>query len=147
MAENDSQTPPTITPPPPSSIPPSAPPPNPGEARTWDMLCHLSALAGFIGIPFGNIIGPVVVWQIKKNEFPSVDYHGKASLNFQITATIAAVVITVVAFILSFFCFGYLLFPLVLLIGLADLVLTIIAAIKANNGEAYKYPWSIDFIK
>jgi uncharacterized Tic20 family protein len=67
---------------------PPTPPPSPeSQARMWNMLCHLSALAGFIGIPFGNILGPLIVWQIKKNEFPSVDVHGKAALNFQITVT------------------------------------------------------------
>ena len=110
------------------------------------MLCHLSALAGFV-IPFGNILGPLLVWQIKKNEFPSVDIHGKAALNFQITVTIAALVGIAVAFLLSFFCVGYLLFPVVMLIGLAGLIFAIIAGIKANNGEDYKYPYSFEFVK
>ena len=110
------------------------------------MLCHLSALAGFV-IPFGHILGPLLVWQIKKNEFPSVDIHGKAALNFQITVTIAAFVGLIAAFVLSFFCVGYLLFPVVMLIGLAGLVFSIIAGIKANNGEDYKYPWSLELVK
>ena len=110
------------------------------------MLCHLSALAGFV-IPFGNILGPLLVWQIKKNEFPSVDIHGKAALNFQITVTIAALVGIAVAFLLSFFCVGYLLFPVVMLIGLAGLIFAIIAGIKANNGEDYKYPYSFELVK
>lgn len=111
------------------------------------MLCHLSALAGLLGIPFANIIGPLLVWQIKKNEYPSVDYHGKAALNFQITATLAIIATGVVAIILSFFCIGYLLLPVPGLIAVGDLVFTIIAGIKANDGVDYKYPWSIDFIK
>jgi len=85
------------------------------------MLCHLSALAGFV-IPFGNILGPLLVWQIKKNEIPSVEAHGKAALNFQITVTIAALIGMVVAIVLSFVCVGFLLIPLVILIGLAGLV-------------------------
>ena len=112
----------------------------------WNMLCHLSALAGFV-IPFGNILGPLIVWQIKKNEFPSVEIHGKAALNFQITVVIAALAGIVVAMVLSFFCVGYLLFPLVMLIGLAGLVFAVIAGIKANNGEDYKYPWSLELVK
>ncbi|MDR3458394.1 MAG: DUF4870 domain-containing protein [Verrucomicrobiae bacterium] len=111
------------------------------------MLCRLSALAGLIGVPFGNIIGPLLVWQIKKNEFPSVEIHGKAALNFQITVTIAALVGMVFAVVLSFFCIGYLLFPLVILIALAGAVFAIIAGIKANNGEDYKYPWSLELVK
>ena len=110
------------------------------------MLCHLSALAGFI-IPFGNILGPLIVWQIKKSEFPSVDVHGKAALNFQITVTIAVFVGAFAAVILSFIHIGFLLFPLVFLIGLAGLILAVIAGIKANNGEDYKYPYSFDLVK
>jgi uncharacterized Tic20 family protein len=136
-------------PPPAQPSQPTTPTPPPGtesQARTWNMLCHLSALAGFI-IPFGNILGPLLVWQIKKNEIPSVNVHGKAALNFQITVTLAAFVGVVVAVILSFFCVGFLLVPLVILIGLAGLVFAIIAGIKANNGEDYKYPFSFQIIK
>jgi uncharacterized protein len=110
------------------------------------MLCHLSALAGFI-IPLGNLLGPLLVWQIKKNEFLSVNVHGKASLNFQITVVIALIAGIIVATILSFFCVGFLLFPIVALIGLAGLIFAIIAGIKANNGEDYKYPYSLTLIK
>jgi uncharacterized Tic20 family protein len=149
MSENQNQAPPPIEPPPPVTPPTSAPtpPPSPAsQARTWNMLCHLSALAGFV-IPFGNILGPLLVWQIKKNEFPSVDIHGKASLNFQITVTIAAFAGVIAALVLSFFCIGHLLFPLVMLIGLAGLIFAIIAGIKANNGEDYKYPYSFELVK
>jgi uncharacterized protein len=137
----DNQNPPPAQPPAPT--PPSSPE---SQARTWNMLCHLSALAGFI-IPFGNILGPLLVWQIKKNEIPSTNIHGKAALNFQITVTIAALVGMVVAVILSFVCVGFLLIPLVILIGLAGLVFAIIAGIKANNGEDYKYPFSLNLVK
>ena len=136
-------------PPPAQPSQPTTPTPPPGtesQARTWNMLCHLSALAGFI-IPFGNILGPLLVWQIKKNEIPSTNVHGKAALNFQITVTLAAFIGVVVAVILSFFCVGFLLVPLVILIGLAGLVFAIIAGIKANNGEDYKYPYSLNLIK
>ncbi len=145
MAENQSSTPPPIEPPPPAA--PIPPPHSESQARTWNMLCHLSALAGFIGVPFGNILGPLLVWQIKKNEFPSVDVHGKAALNFQITVTLAMMVGAVVAVALSFFCVGYLLLPVVMAIAVAGLVFAIIAGIKANNGEEYRYPYTIDFVK
>jgi uncharacterized Tic20 family protein len=150
MPENENQAPPPIEPPPPV-FPVAAPlpaPPNPdSQARTWNMLCHLSALAVCLGIPFGNLLGPLLVWQLKKNEFPSVDIHGKAALNFQLTVTLAVLVAAGAAVGLAFFCVGYLLFPVVGLIGLAGLVFAIIASSKANNGEDYKYPWSIDFVK
>lgn len=149
MPENATQTPPPIEPPPPVTPPASVPPPpNPeSQARMWNMLCHISALAGMIGVPFGNILGPLVVWQIKKNEFPSVAIHGKAALNFQITMTIALFVGAAAAFILSFLCVGFLLIPLVMVVALVGVVFAIIAGIKANNGEDYKYPCSIEFVK
>jgi uncharacterized Tic20 family protein len=151
MSENQTQTPPPVEPPPIVSPPPTSSPtpqpPNQASARNWNMFCHLSALAGFIGVPFGNIIGPLMVWQIKKNEFPSVDVHGKAALNFQLTVTLAALAGALVAIVLSFFCIGWLLFPLVILVGLAGLIFSIIAGIKASNGEDYKYPYSVEFVK
>ncbi|MEI6194367.1 MAG: DUF4870 domain-containing protein [Verrucomicrobiota bacterium] len=110
------------------------------------MLCHLSALAGLV-FPFGHLLGPLIVWQIKKNEFPSVDVHGKAALNFQITVTIAVFVGAFASAILAFIGIGFLLFPLVMLLGLAGLILAIIAGIKANNGEDYQYPYSFELVK
>ncbi len=135
--------------PPPPLVQPLKPllPPEEAQARTWNMLCHLSALAGFIGIPFGNILGPLIVWQIKKNEIPSVDIHGKAALNFQITVLLATLIAGIGAVIGMFICIGYLLIPVVILLVLCGLIFPIIAGVKANNGEDYKYPYSIEFIK
>jgi uncharacterized Tic20 family protein len=150
MAENQTQMPPPIEPPPPATPASSPPPPPPSpenQARMWNRLCHLSALAGFVIPSFGNILGPLIVWQLKKNEFPSVDIHGKAALNFQITVPLAVLVGGAAAVVLSFFCVGYLLFPVVMLIALAGLVFAIIAGIKANNGADYKYPYSFEFVK
>jgi len=130
-------------PPPP---PPMGSPGDSNQARMWNMLCHLSVLAGLI-IPFGNVLGPLLVWQIKKNEFPSVVEHGKAALNFQLTVLIVLLVGIVAAVLLSFVCVGFLLFPVIAIIGLAGLVFAVIAGIKANNGEAYRYPWSLTLIK
>lgn len=135
--------PPTIAPP---QSAPASQPDNQGQARTWNMLCHLSALAGYI-IPFGNVLGPLLVWQIKKNEFPSVEEHGKAALNFQLTVLVAVVVVGMAAFLLSFVCIGFVLIPVVVAIGLCGIIFAIIAGIKANNGEAYRYPWSLTFIR
>ena len=147
MSENQTQAPPPIEPPPPVIPPAAPPPPNPeSQRRTWNMLCHLSALAGFIGVPFGNVLGPLLVWQIKKNEIPSVEAHGKAALNFQLTILIAGLVAFAAFFVGSFFCVGWLLLPVLILIGLAGLIFPIIAGVKANNGEDYKYPFSFTFV-
>ena len=110
------------------------------DARMWGMFSHLTALSAFIGIPFGNIIGPLIIWLIKREEFPLVDDQGRESLNFQISMTIY----TIVSFFLCFIIIGFLILPAVLL---ADLILVIIASVKANKGEAYRYPLTIRFIK
>ena len=145
MAENESSSPPPIQPPPPNASAP--PPPNPeSQARTWNMWCHLSILSLFI-IPFGNLLGPFLVWQIKKAEIPSVEAHAKAALNFQLTVLIVVLIGFAAAVILSFFCIGHLLFPVVGLVGLCGIVLPIIAGVKANDGVDFKYPYSIDFLK
>ena len=108
------------------------------DERTWGMLCHLSALAGYI-IPFGNIVGPLVVWLIKKDEMPFVEDQGKEALNFQISVTIYVIVSIVLVFVLI----GIV---LLIAVGIFSLVVLIIAAIKANQGEAYRYPLCIRFI-
>lgn len=106
----------------------------------FGMLCHLGALAGYI-IPLGNILGPFIFWQLKKNEFPFVDDQGKESMNFQITVFIAALVCIPLIFL---FGLGAL---LLVVIGICDLVFLIIAALKANEGVAYRYPFAIRLIK
>jgi len=110
------------------------------QERMWAMICHLAALVAFIGIPFGNVLGPLVIWLIKKNEMPLVDVNGKEALNFQISMTIYFVV----AGLLAFIVIGI---PLMFMIGIANLVLVIMAAVKVNNGEEYQYPLTIRLIK
>ncbi len=109
------------------------------------MWCHLSALAGLV-VPFGNIIGPIVVWQIKKDEIPSVIEHGKAALNFQLTILIASLVSVVLMIIGWFICIGWLFIPVLAAIGIAGIVFSIIAGIKANEGKDYQYPWSLKLV-
>ena len=127
---------------------PAPPPPIAPEEitiRSWNMWSHLSALSGLF-VPFGNILGPLLVWQIKKHEVPTVVVHGKAALNFQLTVFLATLVAGIIAFILSFFCIGLLLIPVVGLIPLAGLVFTVIAGVKANDGVAYKYPFTLNLV-
>ena len=103
------------------------------------MFAHLAAIAGII-VPFGNIIGPLIIWQVKKDEFPFVDDQGKEALNFNITVAIAFVA----ALVLTLILIGVLLLPV---IGVAWLVFTVIAAIKANEGVSYRYPVTLRLIK
>lgn len=103
------------------------------------MLAHLSALSGFI-IPFGSIIGPVLIWQIKKHEMPAVVEHAKEVLNFQISC----IIYLLVAALLIFVVIG---FPLMFAIAVFNLVCVIIAALKANDGKPWRYPGTIRFLK
>ena len=135
------------------------------DIRTWSMLCHLSALAGFI-VGLGNVLGPLIVWQIKKNELPEIIPHGKASVNFQLTLLIIDIIASLgffafigSNFISSPFPFGgrNTTFPffggfiaggiVFTIINILGLVFTIIAGVRANNGEAYRYPFAIRFVK
>ncbi len=103
------------------------------DARMWGMLCHLLGL-------FTCFIGPLIIWLIKKDEDPFIDNQGKEALNFQITVAIAALVSAV----LTVVCVG---FFLGIAVSIADLVFCILASIKANGGEKYRYPVSIRLIK
>jgi uncharacterized Tic20 family protein len=109
------------------------------EERNWAMLSHLSALSGYIGIPFGHIIAPLIIYLMKKDESPFVADQARESLNFQISMSIYAVISGVLVLILI----GFLLLAAV---WVAGVVLTIIASVKAANGEGYRYPLTIRLI-
>ena len=109
------------------------------EERNWAMGAHLSTFLGSV-IPFANIIAPLIVWLVKKDEMTFASEQAKEALNFQITVTIASFV----AAILIFVFIGFLLLPLILI---TDIVLTIMAAIKASEGEGYRYPMTLRLIK
>jgi len=109
------------------------------QIRNWGMLCHLIALVALIGVPLGNIIGPLVIWLIKKNDDPFFDEQGKEALNFQISMTIYAII----SAILMLIVIGIF---LLVLVAVLDLILTVIAAVKVSNGESYHYPLTIRFL-
>ncbi|MGV8841987.1 MAG: DUF4870 domain-containing protein [Pseudomonas sp.] len=110
------------------------------EARQWAMFCHFAGFFWFLVPMVGNVVGPLIVWQIKKDLDPFIDEQGKEAVNFQITVTLAFLVCGVLAWVLIGF-------PLMLLVGLVALVLTIIAGIKANEGQAYRYPFCLRLLK
>ncbi len=109
------------------------------EEKTWGMLCHLMALTGYF-IPFGNIIGPLVIWLIKKDDMPFVADQGKESLNFQLTILLAFIVSGILTFVLI----GIF---MIFVVALYDVVMVIVATVKSNDGVAYRYPYTIRFIK
>lgn len=109
------------------------------EERQMAVFTHLAALAGFV-IPLGNIIGPLVMWLIKKDTMPFVDDQGKEALNFNITVAIAGVVCCILFLIVI----GYF-----LLVALAVVwfIFVIIATVQASEGVAYRYPFSLRIVK
>ncbi|MEO8001629.1 MAG: DUF4870 domain-containing protein [Arenimonas sp.] len=109
------------------------------EERTMGMVAHLISLVGFV-IPLGNIIGPLVIWLMKKDTMPFVEDQAKEALNFNITVAIAGVIGAILTMVLI----GLLVLAVV---GIAWIVLTIIAAMKANAGEKYRYPFTLRLIK
>jgi hypothetical protein len=161
--------PPSATPPPPLDPAPAsgaeAPPPPPAELsgfakfmnrtpspviastkdeRLWATLIHLSGILGcvtaVIHIPGGNLLLPLILWLVKRNGSAFVDDQGKEAVNFQIVATIAALV----GIVLMFVCIGFILMPL---LGLYVIGISIYAAIKANDGVAFRHPLTFRLIK
>lgn len=110
------------------------------DEKTWAIFCHLSSLACFLGIPFGNILGPLVIWLVKKDEYPLVDENGKESLNFQISVLIYALVSGLLILVLI----GVVLIAALVIF---DLVMVIAASVNTSNGKPFKYPLTIRFIK
>ena len=110
------------------------------------MWCHMSALAGVI-VPFGNVIGPLIIWQMKRNEFPSVEEHGKEAVNFQLSMLIYLLAGGALTVLGVFFCVGWLLVPVLMVIGFGCLIFAVIAGVKANDGVMYRYPLNLRLIK
>ncbi len=112
------------------------------DEKTMAMLCHLLAFSGFIFpmIPGASIIGPLILWAIKKDHMPYVDSQGKEAINFNITVSIIVGIC-----MLTF----WLLLPIAILFGvaIAAIVLTIIAAINASDGKPYRYPFILRLVK
>ena len=127
--------------------PPAAPPATlartdlTADEKTWGTVAHAAAALSFIGVPFGNVVGPLVVWLVKKEHSPWVARHALAALNFQITMSLALVL----ALLSTFAVIGFVLAPAVVI---ADIVYTIKATIKAGDCEEPNYPdWSLKLVK
>lgn len=125
----------------------------PGETtkdeRMWGMLAHLSSLVALLMGGF-SFIGPLVVWFVKKDESEFVAREARESLNFQLTFLIAWILMMLVTFVGAILTFGLaacITIPLMIVIFAADVILTIIAAMKANEGESFSYPFTIQFMK
>ena len=109
------------------------------NARNLAVLCHLFGLLGLI-IPPGNVIGPLLIWLLKKEEHPFIEEQGREALNFQITFTIAMMASVFLALV-------YVGLFLLAILGTVDLILIIMASSAASRGENYRYPFSIKFLQ
>lgn len=132
------------------------------DEKNWGMAAHLASLAG-LTFPFGNILGPLVVWLMKKDESEFVNEQGKESLNFQISFMIyfliifsliigLFILISVLAydsasFPITTFTTVFLLMGLFFLVYIVQLIFVIIASVKVSKGEHYRYPVTIRFFR
>ena len=114
------------------------------QEKQCAMVCHLSALSGFVGVPFGNILGPLLTWLFKRNEYPFVDSQGKEALNFHFSLWIYGIIAVGLHFTI-------ILIPLAWLIGgfvyFGGIIYTVLAALSASNGVPYYYPCTIRFFR
>jgi uncharacterized Tic20 family protein len=139
-------------PPPPDPAPASTPAPSPTsppasatgtpskEELDFAMFTHLAGLLDLTSIPGGGLIGPLIMWLIKKDTMPFVDDQGKEAVNFHITVAIAMLV----SWALVFACIGVV---MLVVVGVASIVFSIIGAIAASKGEAYRYPLTLRLVK
>jgi uncharacterized protein len=109
------------------------------EEREWAMFAHIGTFSSML-VPLGNIIAPIVIWQLKKHDSDFVVEQAKESLNFQITLIIYALI----SFLLVFIIIGFFLIFVLVIFGL---ITVIIAGVKANDGEHYRYPMTLRLVK
>ncbi len=108
------------------------------QCRQWAMFLHFSLLAGFV-VPLAGLVAPIIIWQIKKAEYPELDAHGKIAVNWILSLILYSVLSALLVLVLV----GI---PLLIALGVVAVVFPIIGGIKANNGETWNYPLSIQFL-
>lgn len=107
--------------------------------RSYVALMHVAQFGGYI-VPFLGFILPVIMWMINKDKSVTIDLHGKNIINFMISWIIYAIVAGILCVVLI----GI---PMLIALGVMQVVFIILAAIKASNNEYWKYPFSITFIR
>ncbi|MCF6138795.1 DUF4870 domain-containing protein [Pseudalkalibacillus berkeleyi] len=110
------------------------------EEKNWGMFIHLAAFAGYLTVALGFIVGPLILWLMKKDESEYANFHGKEALNFQISFLIYGAISGLLIFVLI----GFILLPIV---ALLQLIFMIIGTIRASEGTYYRYPMTIRFFK
>src|SRR6185312_1789713 len=121
------------------TTPPPAASSSSADIRTWNVLCHASALLGFFFPWAGHILAPLIVWLVKRGDSPEIDAHGKESVNFQLTMLIYSVISGILCLVLIGFV-------LLAILHVLNVVFVIIASIRASEGKFYRYPLTIRFL-
>jgi uncharacterized Tic20 family protein len=121
------------------------------DQRTWALFAHLSILAGAAitggwAFSIGSFLGPLIIWIVKKDTMPFVNDQAKEALNFAITLAIIGFALLMLT-LLSLGIAAILTVPLFLVVGVTAVILVIVAAVKANEGVAYRYPFTIRLVK
>jgi uncharacterized Tic20 family protein len=109
------------------------------QANMWAMAIHLSLFAGYFVVPVAGLIAPILIWQLKKGEFPELDAHGREVVNFIISMFIYSLICGV----LTLVAVGILGFMVLAVVGI---VYPIIGGIKASNGEFWRYPFILRLV-
>lgn len=109
------------------------------EANQWAMFIHFSLFAGYV-VPLAGLVLPIILWQIKKDQYPFVDIHGKIVVNW----IISLIIYVAVCAVLVFFLIGFIGFAI---LGALSIIFPIIGGIKANQGEVWEYPLSLKLIR
>ncbi len=136
----------------------NTPPPVPGNQKpavastpstdnSLAVVMHLLGFSWFVFPFYGNILGPLILWLIKRGDSPYLDRVGKEVVNFQISFSIYISVSIAVGTVLLIFLIGILFYFLAAAIWVAWVVLMIIGAVKTSNGEEYKYPFTIRLLQ
>jgi uncharacterized Tic20 family protein len=112
----------------------------------WAMFGHLSALTGLFTGGVGNVVGPLIVWQIKKDTMPFAAAEAKEALNFNISWLLWMILLGVTTVILTMVFIGILLVPVLILQAVVWVVLSIIGGVKANGGQSYRYPLTLRLV-
>lgn len=110
------------------------------QMQKWAMFTHLSALCLYLGIPFGNLLAPLILWQLKRKESPLIEQEGKEALNFQLSVTLYGLL----CLLLTYIFIGLLLLPALVI---AHLIFTIAAAVRIAEGRHYRYPLTLRILK